>query len=137
MLVDNLLDDGTHAVATVADASFLNLLMDIGNLDVLQVGHSGNLLLDTEHLQQGTVYGGEDDAALQGGTHKGAVGEVLRHFGIARHHDVAMQHLALLPRVLQRSHRIAIVAHHGEPLGILEGDSVATILQTCRLAATG
>ena len=44
-LVDDFFYHRTHAVATIADATFRHLLVDIGYLDVFQVGHSCYALL--------------------------------------------------------------------------------------------
>ena len=137
MLVDKLFYNRTHGVATVRDAPLCHLFVDIGHLDVFQVGHPCYLVLGMQHLQQGTMHRGKDDAACQRRADNGSLGKMGRQLGIRRHQDIAVQHLTFLPGVLQRCHGIALVAHHRQFAGILESKGVATVLQHGSLSATG
>ena len=48
--------------------------MDIGNLDILRVGHANNPVAQSEARQQGTVNGGEDRCPLNGHLNDGTIG---------------------------------------------------------------
>ena len=71
--VHDLLHHGVQAVAAVHDASLCNLFVDIGNLDVLRVGHAHNPVAQSEFRQQGTVDGGEDGCPLDGHLNDGGI----------------------------------------------------------------
>ena len=90
-----------------------------------------------QHLQQGTMHRGKDDAACQRGADNGSLGKMGRQLGIRRYQDIAVQHLAFLPGILQGCHGIAVMAHHRQFAGILESKGVATILLCGSLSATG
>ena len=65
MIVDDLLDDGTHTVTDIRYPTFADLLLYPGNLDILQIGHTRDAVLFLEVHQHGTVDGGEHDGTTQ------------------------------------------------------------------------
>ena len=136
MLVYDFLNDRTHGITTVHDATFLHLFVDKGNFDIFQVCHTSYLVLFMQHLQQSTMYRCEHHAALQRSADNGSVRQVCRQFFISRHYHIFMQHLIFPPRILQGCNRITFVAHHRQFSCILESNGVTTVLLCSSLSAT-
>ena len=109
MKVDDLLDNGTHAVATVGNLSLRHLLLDPGNLDILQISHTGDTVLTAEIHQQRRVDSGEHHGALQRGTNHRSLWQMEGQLGIARHEDIGVERLAILPGVGKVHHRKFVV----------------------------
>ena len=69
--VDDLLDQGAHAVAAVREAARGEPLADVGHLHILRVGHAGHLSLSPQLADEGGMDAGEDDRPPQRHPHHG------------------------------------------------------------------